>query len=49
MQNKAIVIVGGGLAGSLAAAMLGKAGIAAILFDPHTVGSTPPSTEIARS
>ena len=31
-----IAIVGGGLAGSLAAAMLGRAGIDAILIDPHT-------------
>jgi 2-polyprenyl-6-methoxyphenol hydroxylase-like FAD-dependent oxidoreductase len=37
MQNTDIVIVGGGLAGSLAAAMLGRAGIDAILIDPHTV------------
>jgi 2-polyprenyl-6-methoxyphenol hydroxylase-like FAD-dependent oxidoreductase len=37
MQNTDVVIVGGGLAGSLAAAMLGKAGINAILIDPHTV------------
>jgi 2-polyprenyl-6-methoxyphenol hydroxylase-like FAD-dependent oxidoreductase len=31
-----VAIVGGGLAGSLAAAMLGRAGIDAILIDPHT-------------
>jgi len=31
-----VAIVGGGLAGSLAAAMLGRAGIDAILVDPHT-------------
>lgn len=37
MQNTDVVIVGGGLAGSLAAAMLGRAGIDAILIDPHTV------------
>lgn len=37
MQNTNVVIVGGGLAGSVAAAMLGKAGIDAILIDPHTV------------
>ncbi len=30
-----IAIIGGGLAGSTAAAMLGRAGIAAILVDPH--------------
>src|SRR5438045_9619741 len=32
-----IAIVGGGLAGSTAAAMLGRAGISAILIDPHPV------------
>ena len=37
MQNTDVVIVGGGLAGSMAAAMLGRAGIDAILVDPHTV------------
>lgn len=37
MRNTDVVIVGGGLAGSLTAAMLGKAGIDAILVDPHTV------------
>jgi 2-polyprenyl-6-methoxyphenol hydroxylase-like FAD-dependent oxidoreductase len=31
-----VAIVGGGLAGSLAAAMLGRAGVDAILIDPHT-------------
>ncbi len=35
MRDTDVVIVGGGLAGSLAAAMLGKAGINAILLDPH--------------
>lgn len=35
MRNTDVAIVGGGLAGSLAAAMLGKAGIDAILIDPH--------------
>ena len=30
-----VAIIGGGLAGSLAAAMLGRAGIDAILVDPH--------------
>src|ERR1700716_3175703 len=30
-------IGGGGLAGSTAAAMLGRAGIAAVLIDPHTI------------
>lgn len=35
MQNTDVAIVGGGLAGSLAAAMLGRAGIDTILVDPH--------------
>src|SRR3954447_28322 len=35
MQYTDIAIVGGGLAGSTAAAMLGRAGIPAILIDPH--------------
>lgn len=37
MRNTDVAIVGGGLAGSLAAAMLGKAGIDAVLIDPHPV------------
>jgi 2-polyprenyl-6-methoxyphenol hydroxylase-like FAD-dependent oxidoreductase len=37
MQYTDIAIVGGGLAGSTAAAMLGRAGIPAILIDPHTI------------
>jgi 2-polyprenyl-6-methoxyphenol hydroxylase-like FAD-dependent oxidoreductase len=37
MQSTEIAIVGGGLAGSTAAAMLGRAGISAILIDPHQV------------
>jgi 2-polyprenyl-6-methoxyphenol hydroxylase-like FAD-dependent oxidoreductase len=37
MQNTDVVIIGGGLAGSLMAAMLGEAGIDAILVDPHEV------------
>ncbi len=37
MRYTDIAIVGGGLAGSTAAAMLGRAGIAAILIDPHPV------------
>ncbi len=32
-----VAIIGGGLAGSLAAAMLGRAGIDAVLIDPHPV------------
>jgi 2-polyprenyl-6-methoxyphenol hydroxylase-like FAD-dependent oxidoreductase len=37
MRYTDIAIVGGGLAGSTVAAMLGHAGISAILIDPHTV------------
>jgi 2-polyprenyl-6-methoxyphenol hydroxylase-like FAD-dependent oxidoreductase len=37
MQKTDVVIVGGGLAGSLAAAMLGRAGVRAVLVDPHSV------------
>lgn len=37
MRYTDIAIVGGGLAGSTAAAMLDRAGIAAILIDPHPV------------
>lgn len=32
-----VAIIGGGLAGSMAAAMLGRAGIDAVLIDPHPV------------
>jgi 2-polyprenyl-6-methoxyphenol hydroxylase-like FAD-dependent oxidoreductase len=35
MRQTDVAIVGGGLAGSLAAAMLGRAGIRALLIDPH--------------
>jgi len=35
MRYTDIAIVGGGLAGSTAAAMLGRAGIPAVLIDPH--------------
>jgi 2-polyprenyl-6-methoxyphenol hydroxylase-like FAD-dependent oxidoreductase len=35
MKYTDIAIIGGGLAGSTAAAMLGRAGIAAVLIDPH--------------
>ncbi|MGJ4996830.1 FAD-dependent monooxygenase [Bradyrhizobium sp. HKCCYLS3077] len=41
-----IAIIGGGLAGSLTAAMLGRAGIAAILVDPHEV--YPPDFRIEK-
>ena len=37
MRYTDIAIIGGGLAGSTAAAMLGRAGIATILIDPHKV------------
>ena len=35
MKYTDIAIIGGGLAGSTAAAMLGRAGIASVLIDPH--------------
>lgn len=37
MRYTDIAIVGGGLAGSTAAAMLGRAGFGTVLIDPHTV------------
>ena len=37
MRYTDVAIVGGGLAGSTAAAMLGRAGISAVLIDPHTL------------
>jgi 2-polyprenyl-6-methoxyphenol hydroxylase-like FAD-dependent oxidoreductase len=37
MRSTDIAIVGGGLAGSMTAAMLGRAGIGAVLIDPHPV------------
>jgi 2-polyprenyl-6-methoxyphenol hydroxylase-like FAD-dependent oxidoreductase len=37
MRYTDIAIVGGGLAGSTAAAMLGRVGISTILVDPHPV------------
>ena len=37
MRQTDVLIVGGGLAGSLAAAMLGRKGIATVLVDPHEV------------
>jgi 2-polyprenyl-6-methoxyphenol hydroxylase-like FAD-dependent oxidoreductase len=37
MRHTDIAIVGGGLAGSTAAAMLGRAGFDAVLIDPHPV------------
>ena len=35
MRHTDIAVVGGGLAGSTAAAMLGRAGVSAVLIDPH--------------
>src|SRR4051812_7273307 len=37
MRYTDIAIIGGGLAGSTAAAMLGRAGISSVLIDPHPV------------
>ncbi|MBN9599925.1 MAG: FAD-dependent monooxygenase [Afipia sp.] len=37
MRRTDIAIIGGGLAGSTTAAMLGRAGVATILIDPHPV------------
>ena len=37
MRRTDIAIAGGGLAGSTAAAMLGRAGIRALLIDPHEI------------
>src|SRR5450432_131605 len=37
MRYTDVAIIGGGLAGSTAAAMLGRAGIPAILIDPHPI------------
>jgi len=37
MRYTDIAIIGGGLAGSSAAAMLGRAGIPSLLIDPHQV------------
>jgi 2-polyprenyl-6-methoxyphenol hydroxylase-like FAD-dependent oxidoreductase len=37
MRYTDVAIVGGGLAGSTAAAMLGHAGIPAVMIDPHTI------------
>src|SRR5476651_398378 len=37
MKYTDVAIIGGGLAGSTAAAMLGRAGISATLIDPHPV------------
>lgn len=37
MRETDILIAGGGLAGSTAAAMLGRAGFSVVLVDPHSV------------
>ena len=37
MTDTDVAIIGGGLAGSIAAAMLGRAGVRAALIDPHAV------------
>jgi 2-polyprenyl-6-methoxyphenol hydroxylase-like FAD-dependent oxidoreductase len=37
MRDTDVAIIGGGLAGSFAAAMLGRAGIGAVVIDPHMV------------
>jgi 2-polyprenyl-6-methoxyphenol hydroxylase-like FAD-dependent oxidoreductase len=46
MKHTDIAVIGGGLAGSIAAAMLGRAGIAAVLVDPHPV--YPPDFRIEK-
>ncbi len=37
MRYTDVAVIGGGLAGSTAAAMLGRAGISAVLIDPHVI------------
>jgi len=37
MRYTDVAIIGGGLAGSTAAAMLGRAGIATLMIDPHEI------------
>jgi 2-polyprenyl-6-methoxyphenol hydroxylase-like FAD-dependent oxidoreductase len=46
MRYTDIAIIGGGLAGSTAAAMLGRAGIPAVLIDPHR--SYPPDFRVEK-
>ena len=41
MRHTDIAIVGGGIAGSMAAAMLGRAGWDVVLIDPHSLGNYP--------
>ena len=37
MRHTDIAIVGGGLAGSIVAAMLGRSGVDVVLIDPHPI------------
>jgi len=46
MRYTDIAIIGGGLAGSTAAAMLGRAGVSALLVDPHP--SYPPDFRVEK-
>ena len=46
MRYTDIAVIGGGLAGSVAAAMLGRAGIATVLVDPHT--AYPPDFRVEK-
>src|ERR1700760_2039055 len=46
MRYTDIAVIGGGLAGSTAAAMLGRAGIPAVLVDPHA--SYPPDFRVEK-
>lgn len=46
MQYTDIAIIGGGLSGSTAAAMLGRAGISTVLIDPHE--SYPPDFRVEK-
>ncbi|GLR84559.1 FAD-dependent monooxygenase [Bradyrhizobium iriomotense] len=46
MRYTDIAIIGGGMAGSAAAAMLGRAGVQAVLVDPHT--ASPPDFRVEK-
>jgi 2-polyprenyl-6-methoxyphenol hydroxylase-like FAD-dependent oxidoreductase len=46
MRYTDVAIIGGGLAGSTAAAMLGRAGISAVMIDPHQV--CPPDFRVEK-